>query len=102
MPKTVSKTRLQKGGQVPKQESDTLSRVIPEPEPMRWGPPPGNEWHFKITGRGSSGWMAWVLEYGTWVQLRPSNTSFISAVAAIEPELMRLAFPHKMTERKPK
>jgi len=44
--------------------------------------------------------MAWVKENGQWVQLRPSNTSFISAVAAIEPELMRLAFPHRTTERK--
>lgn len=64
--------------------------------------PEGNEWHFKITGRGTSGWMSWVSENGAWVQLRPSNTSFISAVAAIEPEVMRLAFPHRTTERKPK
>jgi hypothetical protein len=51
-------------------------------------------WELKITGSGTSNWMSWVKEKGKWVQLRPSETSFISAVAAIEPEIMRLAFPH--------
>lgn len=56
---------------------------------------PVQSWEFKVTGRGTSGWMSWVKEKGKWVQLRASETSFISAVAAIEPEIMRLAFPHK-------
>jgi hypothetical protein len=44
--------------------------------------------------------MSWVKEAGKWVQLRASETSFVSAVAAIEPEIMRLAFPHRATQRK--
>ena len=90
MAKTALKTRSIK----------TLIATSPKvatPEPHD-----GSEWLFKITGRGTSGWMSWVMEDGQWVQLRPSNTSFISAVAAIEPEVMRLAFPHRVTERKPK
>lgn len=63
---------------------------------------PINEWNFKVTGRGTSGWMSWVKEGVKWVPLRASETSFISAVAAIEPELMRLAFPHRATQRKAK
>ncbi len=63
---------------------------------------PVQEWTFKITGRGTSGWMSWVKEGESWVKLRPSETSFISAVAAIEPEVMRLAFPHTVTKRKTK
>jgi hypothetical protein len=38
--------------------------------------------------------MSYVKEDGKWVQLRPSDTSFLSAVTAIEPEVMRKAFPH--------
>jgi hypothetical protein len=95
MPKTVSKIRLQKGGQVPKQGNAIREETQYEPQD-------GNEWHFKITGKGTSGWMSWVQEGSTWVQLRQSNTSFISAIAAIEPEVMRLAFPHKVTARKNK
>jgi hypothetical protein len=63
---------------------------------------PRQEWEFKIGGRGTSGWMSYVKENGAWLQLRPSETSFISAVAAIEPEVMRLAFPHTVTARKQK
>lgn len=44
--------------------------------------------------------MSWVQEDGAWVPLRASETSFISAVAAIEPELMRVAFPHRATQKK--
>ena len=62
---------------------------------------PIHEWEFKIRGRGTSGWLSFVKEGDEWVPLRPSETSFISAVAAIEPEVMRLAFPHTMTERRP-
>lgn len=61
---------------------------------------PAREWEFKIRGRGTSGWMSYVKEEGQWVQLRASETSFISAVAAVEPEVMRLAFPHTVTKRK--
>lgn len=61
---------------------------------------PVNSWEFKVTGRGTSGWMSWVKEGSKWVQLRASETSFVSAVAAIEPEIMRLAFPHRATTRK--
>jgi hypothetical protein len=98
MPKTVSRTHLQRGGQVAKSQSATskfTGNVGTIPEDSK-------EWNFKITGKGTSGWMSWVQENGVWVPLRQSNTSFISAVAAIEPELMRLAFPHKATERKTK
>lgn len=95
MPKTVSRARLQKGGQVEKPANAIREETQHESHE-------GNEWHFKITGRGTSGWMSWVQEGGAWVQLRASNTSFISAVAAIEPEVMRLAFPHRTTERKTK
>lgn len=38
--------------------------------------------------------MSYVKEGERWVQLRPSDTSFLSAVTAIEPEMMRKAFPH--------
>ncbi len=55
---------------------------------------PIQEWEFKIRGRGTSGWMSYVKEGGKWIQLRPSDTSFLSAVTAIEPEMMRKAFPH--------
>lgn len=55
---------------------------------------------FKIEGGGTSDWMSFVKENGKWVKLRPSDTSFISAVTAIEPEVMRLAFPHTITNRK--
>lgn len=51
-------------------------------------------------GRGTSEWMSFVKEKGEWIPLRASNTSFISAVAAVEPEMMRLAFPHTVTGRK--
>lgn len=61
---------------------------------------PVNSWEFKVTGRGTSGWMSWVKEGGSWVKLRASETSFISAIAAIEPEIMRLAFPHRATKKK--
>ena len=61
---------------------------------------PVQEWEFKIRGRGTSGWMSYVKEAGEWVQLRASDTSFISAVSAIEPEVMRLAFPHRTTGKK--
>src|SRR5580693_5324390 len=60
---------------------------------------PVNEWHFKVTGRGTSGWMSWVKEGEKWVPLRQSETSFLSAVTAIEPEIMRLAFPHTNIRR---
>lgn len=63
---------------------------------------PINEWHFKVTGRGTSGWMSWVKEGETWVPLRASETSFLSAITAIEPEIMRLAFPHSSTQRRTK
>ncbi len=61
---------------------------------------PVNSWEFKVSGRGTSGWMSWVKEGSKWVKLRASETSFVSAVAAIEPEIMRLAFPHRATQRK--
>ncbi len=61
---------------------------------------PVNTWEFKVTGRGTSGWMSWVKEGKSWVPLRASETSFVSAVAAIEPEIMRLAFPHRATKKK--
>ena len=89
MVKTVSKTR-------------STTAIKPSPRVATPESHEGNEWNFKITGKGTSGWMSWVQEHGAWVQLRPSNTSFISAVAAIEPEVMRLAFPHRATERKTK
>lgn len=91
-PKTVSK--------IPS-PTDTPKAALPSPSatPER---SPIQEWEFKITGRGTSGWMSWVKENGAWVQLRPSETSFISAVSAIEPEVMRLAFPHHATTRKAK
>ena len=98
--KTVSRTRSTTISSATKAKVAT-----PNPESQY-----GNEWMFKITGRGTSGWMSWVWEdpdrglpdrgVGQWVKLRSSNTSFISAVAAIEPELMRLAFPHHTTKRK--
>lgn len=66
---------------------------MPELNPVR-------EWEFKIRGRGTSGWMSYVKEDGEWVPLRASDTSFISAVSAMEPEVMRLAFPHRTTARK--
>lgn len=89
-PKTALKTPF------PAPTIDTRAKVAtPELNPI-------HEWEFKITGRGTSGWMSWVKENGQWVKLRPSETSFISAVAAIEPEVMRLAFPHSSTERKSK
>jgi hypothetical protein len=53
-----------------------------------------------IEGGGTSDWMAYIKEGGKWVKLRPSDTSFQSAVSAVEPEVMRLAFPHTMTKRK--
>jgi hypothetical protein len=59
---------------------------------------PVKEWEFKIRGRGTSGWMSFVKDNGEWLPLRQSDTSFISAVTAIEPEVLRRAFPH--TERK--
>lgn len=83
---------------------DALKTAVVTPKPNA-----PNEWVFKITGRGTSGWMSWVWEDhswqgcvcpGLWVKLRPSETSFISVVAAIEPEVMRLAFPHTVTKRK--
>jgi hypothetical protein len=42
--------------------------------------------------------MSFVKDNGEWLPLRQSATSFISAVTAIEPEVLRRAFPH--TERK--
>lgn len=87
--KTVSKTR-----------STTISAAIKAkvdiPETLK----PTNEWIFKVTGRGTSGWMSWVKEGSRWVPLRASETSFVSAIAAIEPEIMRLAFPHRATNKK--
>ena len=79
--------------------SATKAKVaIPDPVPS--GKSPIQSWEFKVTGRGTSGWMSWVKEGSKWVQLRASETSFVSAVAAIEPEIMRLAFPHRATTRK--
>lgn len=46
--------------------------------------------------------MSWVKEGGKWAPLRASETSFVSAIAAIEPEIMRLAFPHKVTAKRPR
>ncbi len=86
--KTVSKTRS------PITSSVTKAKVVTrELNPI-------NSWEFKITGRGTSGWLSFVKEGDVWVPLRASETSFVSAVAAIEPEIMRLAFPHKATTRK--
>ena len=85
--KTLSKTRS------PNITPVTSSKVV-TPEYQ------GSCWEFRITGRGTSGWMSWVKEKGKWVKLRASETSFVSAVAAIEPEIMRLAFPHSTTQRK--
>ena len=90
--KTASKTR----------STTTLSATkakVATPE-VQNGKSPIQAWEFKVTGRGTSGWMSWVKEGGKWVQLRASETSFVSAVAAIEPEIMRLAFPLKVTQRK--
>lgn len=57
---------------------------------------PVNEFHFKVVGRGTSGWMAYASSDNgvTWYPLRQSETSFLSAATSIEPELNRLAFPH--------
>lgn len=85
-PKTVSKTRSTTTTSATKAKAAILDH--------------GYSWEFKITGRGTSGWMSWVKEGGRWVALRASETSFVSAVAAIEPEIMRLAFPHRATTRK--
>lgn len=38
--------------------------------------------------------MSYVKIDDAWVPLRQSDTSFISAITAIEPEVLRLAFPH--------
>ncbi len=87
--KTVSRTRSTT-------TSSAISPKVDIPETLN----PINSWEFKVTGRGTSGWMSWVKEKGKWVPLRASETSFVSAVAAIEPEIMRLAFPHKAGARK--
>lgn len=90
--KTALKTRS------PSTSSATkVKAVIPSPVS---GKSPIQSWEFKVTGRGTSGWMSWVKEGSTWCQLRASETSFVSAIAAIEPEIMRLAFPHRATTRK--
>lgn len=87
--KTVSKTRSTTTSSATKAKVDIPEKLNPV-----------QSWEFKVTGRGTSGWMSWVKEAGKWVQLRASETSFVSAVAAIEPEIMRLAFPHRATQRK--
>jgi hypothetical protein len=86
--KTASKTRSPNTSSATKPKAAT-----PEINPV-------NSWEFKVTGRGTSGWMSWVKEGSSWIPLRASETSFVSAVAALEPEIMRLAFPHKVTARK--
>jgi hypothetical protein len=88
--KTASKTHSTTISPATKAKADT-----PERSPVQ-------EWEFKIRGRGTSGWMSFVKEDGEWIPLRQSETSFISAVAAIEPEVMRVAFPHSVTRRRPK
>lgn len=89
--KTVSKTRSMTTSSAIKAKAAT---------PEASAPKPVNSWEFKVTGRGTSGWMSWVKEGSRWVPLRASETSFVSAIAAIEPEIMRLAFPHNTTKRK--
>lgn len=89
--KTLSRTRSTTTSSATKVRDVTNSE--PELNPV-------NSWEFKVTGRGTSGWMSWVREGSKWVPLRASETSFISAASAIEPELMRLAFPHHTTKRK--
>ena len=102
--KTLSKTRLP--STIPATKKAATVEGMGEginpsaPSIQKPGTSPVSSWEFKITGRGTSGWMSWVKEGKTWVQLRASETSFVSAVAAIEPEIMRLAFPHKTTGRK--
>jgi hypothetical protein len=58
--------------------------------------PNHKEFYFKVVGSGTSGWMSYAKDgkNGEWYSLRPSNTSFLSASTAIEPELNRLAYPH--------
>ncbi len=80
--------------------SKTRSIPATDPKAATLEVSPVSSWEFKVTGRGTSGWMSWVKEKGKWAPLRASETSFISAVAAIEPELMRLAFPHRATQKK--
>ena len=75
---------------IPSRPAATAAVVTPELNPVQ-------EWEFKIRGRGTSGWMSYVKEGQDWVPLRQSETSFLSAVTAIEPEVMRLAFPHTAT-----
>lgn len=99
MPKTVSKARPTTDT---KKSQPAQGDIAPKSSAAIVESQKGNEWHFKVTGQGTSGWMSWVMENDAWVPLRASNTSFISAVAAIEPELMRLAFPHRATARKTK
>ena len=91
-PRTVSKTRSTTISPATKAPVD-----IPEEHSIL---NPVNSWEFKVTGRGTSGWMSWVKEKGKWAPLRQSETSFVSAVAAIEPEIMRLAFPHHTGRKK--
>ncbi len=101
-PKTATKTRSPKGTlQDASRERLATDEALRE---SQWRfentSPMDSCWDFRITGRGTSGWMSWVKDGGRWVPLRASDTSFVSAVAAIEPEIMRLAFPHKAGARK--
>jgi hypothetical protein len=98
MPKTVSKTRSTTGTtkSQPAQGDVAPKSSVATPKLAEGA----SCWIFCVTGKGTSGWMSWVQEEGRWVPLRASETSFISAVAAIEPELMRVAFPHRTTQKK--